>query len=201
VLWDSNAFPEAESLDAAAGDTPVWLTRVDGHAGWANSAAMELAGVDASTRDPEGGQILRDAEGRPTGVFVDNAMSLITRNIPDISLEERKYALELALESLAAQGLTSVHDAGISAATVQAYRELQAEGRMPIRVNAMLAATDPALPRLLAEGHFVSEDGLLKIDSVKISADGALGSRGAALIEEYSDDPGNRGCCCMSPAR
>jgi len=82
---------------------------------------------------------------------------------------------------------------------VQAYRELQAEGRMPIRVNAMLAATDPALPRLLAEGHFVSEDGLLKIDSVKISADGALGSRGAALIEEYSDDPGNRGLLLHEP--
>ncbi len=199
VLWDSNAFPEARSLDEAAGDTPVWLTRVDGHAGWANSAAMELAGVDATTADPEGGQILRDEEGRPTGVFVDNAMALISRNIPETSLEERKYALELALDSLAAQGLTSVHDASISALTEQAYREMQVDGDMSVRVNAMLAGTDPELPRLLADGHFVSDDGMLKIDSVKISADGALGSRGAALIEDYSDDPGNRGLLLHEP--
>ncbi|MEX1197487.1 MAG: amidohydrolase family protein [Pseudohongiellaceae bacterium] len=199
VLWDSNAFPEATSLDAVADDTPVWLTRVDGHAGWANSAAMELAGIDASTADPEGGQILRDDEGRPTGVFVDNAMSLISRHIPDTSLEERKYALQQALESLASQGLTSVHDASVSALTVQAYQELQAEGAMPVRVNAMLAATDPELSRMLEEGHVISEDGMFKIDSVKISADGALGSRGAALIEEYSDDPGNRGLLLHEP--
>jgi predicted amidohydrolase YtcJ len=199
VLWDSNAFPDAASLDAVAGDTPVWLTRVDGHAGWANSAAMELAGIEVSTQDPEGGQIIRDAEGRPTGVFVDNAMSLITRHIPGISLEERKYALLQALESLAAQGLTSVHDASVAAQTVQAYRELQEEGTMPVRVNAMLAATDPELPRMLAQGHLVSADGMLKIDSVKISADGALGSRGAALIEDYSDDPGNTGLLLHEP--
>ena len=199
VLWDSNAFPEADSLDAVTGDTPVWLTRVDGHAGWANSAAMELAGIDATTQDPEGGQILRDAEGRPTGVFVDNAMSLIIQHIPELSMEEREYALRNALESLAAEGLTSVHDASISAQTLQAYQNLQQAGEMAIRVNGMLAATDPSIEQLLANGYIETEDGMLKVDSVKISADGALGSRGAALIEEYSDDPGNRGLLLHEP--
>lgn len=201
VLWDSNAFPSAASLDEYFGDTPVWLSRVDGHAGWANSAAMTLAGVNAATADPDGGQIIRDAEGRPTGTFVDNAMDLITANIPQLSVQEQAFALRRSMLELAAQGLTSVHDAGISSSTVDAYKLLLEEGPLPIRVNAMLAAGDPRLPELLAQGHYASEDGTFTINSIKIVADGALGSRGASLIEDYSDMPGHRGLLLLEPDR
>ncbi len=199
VLWDSNEFPTAQSLDEHFGDTPVWLSRVDGHAGWANSAAMTIAGVDILTEDPDGGQIIRDVEGRPTGVFVDNAMDLITARIPRLGIEEEKLALRKAMLELAAYGMTSVHDAGVSAQTVQAYKELLQEGPLPIRVNAMLGAGDPQLEALLSEGHFASPDNTFTINSIKISADGALGSRGAALIEDYSDMPGHRGLLLLQP--
>jgi len=199
VLWDSNEFPSAASLDEYFGDTPVWLSRVDGHAGWANSAAMTLAGVNAATVDPDGGQIIRDTEGRPTGTFVDNAMDLITSNIPPLSIDEQVFALRRALHGLSAQGLTSVHDAGVSASTVEAYKRLLEEGPLPVRVNVMLGAGDPLLPQMLAAGHFTSADGTLTINSIKISADGALGSRGAALIEDYSDMPGHRGLLLLEP--
>ena len=124
VLWDSNEFPQAASLDAVVSDRPVWLTRVDGHAAWANSLAMELAGISDDTEDPVGGQIIRDKEGKATGVFVDTAMSYVREQIPATSFEEEKVALTTALNSLATYGITSVHDAGISSSTIAAYKEL-----------------------------------------------------------------------------
>lgn len=201
VLWDSNAFPEAASLDAAIGDRPIWLSRVDGHAGWANGAALRIAGIDLQTPDPDGGQIIRDAEGRPTGVLVDNAMRLVSSKIPPLSVDEQKFALRNAMTALAAEGLTSVHDAGISATTVAAYQALVEEGPLPIRVNAMLSATDTDIEGLLAAGRYQSSDSTLAIHSIKIVADGALGSRGAALIEDYSDMPGHRGLLIHSNDR
>jgi hypothetical protein len=193
VLWDSNRFPSAVSLDAQVSDKPVWLTRVDGHAGWANSAAMTLAGIDRDTEDPTGGQIVRDAEGNATGVFIDTAMAYIGASIPASSKQEQIVALDTAMRSLAAYGLTSVHDAGVGSASITAYKELLATGPLPIRVNAMLAATDPFYQDRLDEGHFRSADDTFAINSVKVVGDGALGSRGAALIAEYADDPGNTG--------
>ena len=201
VLWDSNEFPSAETLAAAGVDTPMWFSRVDGHAGWANQAAMELAGIDSSTPDPDGGMIIRDAEGRATGTFVDTAMRLITRNIPQPTIEEQKMALRLAMQRLAEQGLTSVHDAGVGSSNLQAYRELLEEGPLPIRVYVMLAATDTQFAEHLADGHFISDDGTLSVRSVKISSDGALGSRGAYLNEDYSDQPGHRGLLLHTPER
>lgn len=201
VLWDSNEFPNAASLDAAGSEVPMWFSRVDGHAGWANQAAMDLAGVDASTPDPEGGMIIRDTEGRPTGVFVDTAMSYITRQIPDLSIDDQKRALLSAMHSLAELGMTSVHDAGISSTTIQAYKELAEEGPLPIRVYAMLSANDDAYAERLAEGYIETGDDTFVMRSVKIVADGALGSRGAYLNEEYSDQPGHHGLMLMSPDR
>jgi len=200
VLWDSNEFPSAAALEAA-GDTPMWFSRIDGHAGWANSAAMELAGVDATTPDPDGGMIMRDSEGRPTGTFVNNAMRYITQHIPAPGLEDQKLALRSSMNALAAEGLTSVHDAGVSSVTLQAYKELLEEGPLPIRVYAMLAGLDPQLPDRLAEGHFISDDNTFVVRSVKISADGALGSRGAYLNEDYTDMPGHRGLLQITPER
>lgn len=201
VLWDSNEFPSAQTLAQVQTDTPMWFSRVDGHAGWANQAAMELAGIDASTPDPDGGMIIRDSEGRPTGTFVDTAMRYITRHIPALSIDDQKLALRRAMLALAEQGLTSVHDAGVSSATLQAYKELLDEGPLPIRVYVMLAGGDDELADRLAEGHFVSADSTLAVRSVKISADGALGSRGAYLNEDYSDQPGHRGLLLLSPER
>ena len=193
VLWDSNEFPTASSLDALVSDRPVWLTRVDGHAAWANTMAMELAGIDGNTEDPVGGQIIRDENGNATGVFVDTAMSYIREQIPDTSFEEQKVALIAAMKSLATYGITSVHDAGIGSSTISAYKELVADAPLPIRVYAMIAASDPLYQDRLEEGFIESDDLTFAIESVKVVADGALGSRGAALIEDYHDDPGNRG--------
>ncbi|HAO87986.1 MAG: amidohydrolase [Gammaproteobacteria bacterium TMED163] len=193
VLWDSNEFPTAASLDALVGDRPVWLTRVDGHAAWANTMAMELAGINQDTEDPVGGQIIRDENGNATGVFVDTAMSYIREQIPDTSFEEQKVALIAAMKSLATYGITSVHDAGIGSSTISAYKELVEDAPLPIRVYAMIAASDPLYQDRLEEGFIESDDLTFAIESVKVVADGALGSRGAALIEDYHDDPGNRG--------
>lgn len=201
VLWDSNEFPQAASLDALVSDKPVWLSRVDGHAGWANSAAMELAGINRRTEDPDGGQIIRDEDGNATGVFIDNAMGLIRSQIPDTSIEEQKFALRTAMLELAKQGLTSVHDAGVGSSTIEAYKQLLEEGPLPIRVNVMLSAGDTFYTQRLAEGHFRSADDTLTMNSVKIAADGALGSRGAAMIDDYSDQAGHTGLLLLSPER
>ena len=201
VLWDDNNFPGSSSLDAALAEIPVWLRRIDGHAGWANSAALELAGIGITTPDPVGGQIIRDDEGRPTGVLVDNAMSLVTSRIPPLTADELKFTLSRAMSELTRFGLTSVHDAGISATTVEAYKSLLEEGPLPIRINAMLSATDPANAANLAAGHYRSTDNTLTINSVKIAADGALGSRGAALIDDYTDMEGHRGLLLHEPQR
>ena len=101
VLWDSNAFPNSSSLDAEVSDKPIWLSRVDGHAGWANSAAMALSGINRQTEDPDGGQIIRDENGDATGVLIDNAMALVRSNIPALTSEEIKYALTTSMKSLA----------------------------------------------------------------------------------------------------
>ncbi len=193
VLWESKKYPQAVSLDEYFKNTPIWFERIDGHAGWANSKAMLLAGIDHTSVSPDGGEIIRDAKGNPTGVFIDNAMNLITDNIPKTSSQEMKLALVKAMKALAKVGLTSVHDAGISNANIEAYKTLAAENNMPIRVNAMIDINDKNLNALLQQGHFKTPDDKFIINSVKISADGALGSRGAALVHEYSDLANHKG--------
>ena len=193
VLWKNKQYPQAVSLDEYFKNTPIWFIRVDGHAGWANSKAMQLAGIDHTSISPDGGEIIRDAKGNPTGVFIDNAMNLITDNIPETSPQEMKSALVTAMKALAKVGLTSVHDAGISNANIEAYKALATENNMPIRVNAMIDINDKNLNSLLQQGHLETPDNKLTINSVKISADGALGSRGAALIHDYSDLANHKG--------
>ena len=193
VLWENREFPKAKSLDDLISDKPVWLTRVDGHAGWANSEALELAGIDQDTLDPVGGQIIRDRDGNATGVLIDTAMNFVSSKIPKPTIEDEKVALTAAMKALAAYGLTSVHDAGINSQTVRAYKEMVTESPLTIRINAMLSASDPLYQDRLAEGLYSSKDQTLVINSVKIVSDGALGSRGAALLEEYADDIGNKG--------
>lgn len=193
VQWDKKSFPTKHSLDAAFPDKPVWLSRVDGHAGWANSKAMELAGITRHTKSPDGGSIIRDNNGEPTGVFIDNAMALIEKNIAPLTLTQQKDILLKAMGSLASLGLTSVHDAGIDSENLKAFQELSDEGKMPIRINAMLYLPTKNWQKTLAKGTFHSGDDMLNFNSVKIQADGALGSRGAAMIEDYSDHAGHKG--------
>jgi len=195
--WPNKEFPQRNSLDEAITDRPVYLTRVDGHAAWANSKALELAGITAATVSPEGGDIIRDSNGEPTGVLIDNAMALIEQKLPAASIEQTKQALQLAFDHLLAQGITSVHDAGIDALNLKAYQDLAAQN-MPLRVYAMLSGSEPKLAELLAQGAIVSDDDKLTVRSVKIYADGALGSRGAALLEPYSDSPHQHGLMVTS---
>ncbi len=200
VLWKNKQFPNALSLNEYFKDIPVWFKRIDGHAGWANAKAMALAGVTSESVSPDGGEILKDEHGQPTGVFIDNAMLLITANIPQPNQQEIKFALTKAMNALASVGLTSVHDAGINSENIKAFKALVVEQNMPIRVNAMIDINDQHIDELLAQGHFASADDMFIINSVKISADGALGSRGAALIQDYSDKKGHKGLMLYSQA-
>jgi len=197
--WPVKEFPTAALLDSALGDRPVVLERVDGHATLANSAAMRAAGVTAATQDPEGGRIVRDANGNPTGIFIDAASSLIDRAVPAASAEQRKARVLAAARAIAATGLTEMHDAGIDAATITAVQELIDEKRFPIRVYAMLGDDDALLRTWFDSGPLVAYGGRLTVRAVKLYADGALGSRGAALLAPYSDDPGNSGLMVSRP--
>jgi predicted amidohydrolase YtcJ len=192
--WGDGEFPTAEDLDKAVNDRPVWLSRVDGHAGWANSKAMELAGITAETESPEGGKIIRDENGQPTGVFVDEAEQLIASHIPEPTVEEREMALEKALQQMRSKGLTSVHDAGVSAETWKLYKKFADEEKLSTRIYAMIGGAEDTFDKLGKNGPITSyADDLLALRSVKIYGDGALGSRGAAMLEPYSDDPDNTG--------
>jgi hypothetical protein len=195
-LWPDEAMPTHDALSAATPDHPVLLRRVDGHATLANARAMDLAGVTAATPDPPGGEILRDAEGRPTGVFVDAATDLLPRapDADEATLERRAL---LAQRACFAAGLVGVHDAGVDERTLQVYERLMQRGALKMRINAMLswdasgtAEPAPWLQARLARGPVTgAHGGRLSIRAVKIYADGALGSRGAALLEPYADRP------------
>jgi len=193
VQWPSKNFPTAKSLDQYFPDKPVFLERVDGHAVWVNSKAMAIAQINKNTKSPIGGEIIRDNKGQPTGVFIDNAMELIVKKIPALTINQQKNILVKSMNSLASLGLTSVHDAGIDSDNLQAFQELVNEDKMPIRINAMLYLPSKNWQKILSEGILKSPDDMLNFNSVKIQADGALGSRGAALIGDYSDHAGHKG--------
>lgn len=193
VLWASKEFPNRDALDVVAADRPIAFERIDGHALWVNSAVLSLAGIHTETLDPDGGQIIRDEKGAATGVLIDNAMDMVYRIMPPPS-SAQLMAFELrAMENLASLGVTSVHDAGINATEVRALQALHEKQQMPVRVYAMLNVLDPDNDEYLSRGPIPDPQRMLDIVSVKISADGALGSRGAALFEDYSDEAGNKG--------
>ena len=198
--WDQTnwggAFPTARDLDEAAPNHPVFLSRVDGHAGWVNSKALQLAGIGKDTRDPPGGKIIRDAEGRPTGILIDRAMALVRSLAPAPGADQVKRQIALAATACAALGLTTVHDAGVGVADLQAYRELIARDELPLRVYAMIGGEGPLWKEYLARGPEIGEH--LTVRSIKLFGDGALGSRGAALWQPYTDDPGNTGLLLTS---
>ncbi|UJB20593.1 MULTISPECIES: amidohydrolase [Lysobacter] len=203
--WDQNdwldpRFPNAEDLDTEFSDRPVWLQRIDGHAGWANSAAMSAVGRDLSGDwQPDGGRILRDDHGKPTGIFIDDAMALLEKARPPLDAAATERALTLGMQAAIAEGLTGVHDARVDMSVLRAYQRLADRKQLPLRITAFADGDDDVLELLCREGLYQHPSGRLKLRTVKLYADGALGSRGAAMLEDYSDDHGNRGLLRMSP--
>jgi predicted amidohydrolase YtcJ len=198
--WPVKEFPAHDLLTAAAPNNPVYLTRVDGHAAVANKAAMDAAGLTRETTDPDGGRIIRDANGNPTGTLIDKAMGLVSNKIPPTTREQLEEQILLADAEARRLGLTMVHDAGANTETVEAYKRLIDSGKLQTRLYVMLRG-----PMSMLKPHFdagpIANYGNhhLAVRAVKISADGALGSRGAALLEPYADEPGNSGLLVNPP--
>jgi predicted amidohydrolase YtcJ len=192
--WKLGRFPTAQELDGAVADRPAWLERVDGHAGWANGRALALAGITDRTPDPVGGKIVRDAAGHATGVLVDAAQGLIEKVLPQPTEQEARTMLDRALDRMASVGLTSAHDAGIGVAQDRLYRDYADHGKLTARIYAMIGGTGADFDQLAQNGplNTYGHD-MYALRAVKLYADGALGSRGAALLAPYTDDPHSHG--------
>lgn len=190
--WGLGRFPTAADLDAVVSDRPVWLERVDGHAGWANSAAMQAAGVKPDAKDPPGGRIERTG-GKPAGVFVDAAEALVSKAVPPPRAVDRDAALMAAQTHLLALGITGIADMGTSIDDWQAYRRAGDEERLYVRIMAYAGGIDAMVAIAGPRPTPWLYDDRLRLNGVKLYLDGALGSRGALLKADYADKPGERG--------
>jgi len=191
--WEVQEYPDRGMLDEIIPNRPVFLRRIDGHAAWANSDALKRANITKDTPDPEGGEILRDENSEPTGILIDNAVDLVFDVIPEIGPEETRRRITMAMDHCVAHGLTGVHEAGASWSRAQVYRDMAAKGELGLRVYAMYTDLPSTLEKAYAEGPVFTDDGMLTIRAIKLYADGALGSRGALLMDDYTDQPGHRG--------
>ncbi len=204
--WDEmpeetvKGFQTPDLLSSVSPDNPVYLRHASGHAGFANAKAMEISGLKLLPQEGidefevEGGEVIRDDLGRPTGVFNERAQTLITRQIPESTPETDRKAFELAVAACQRDGITGFHDAGIGREAIALFEQMKAEGKMNVRLYTMLTGWDKELLQEWYErGPLVDPDHLLTIRSVKLNCDGALGSRGAWLLESYSDRPGHFG--------
>ena len=193
VLWLNKEFPTKESLDKTDIDRPIVLRRIDGHAAWVNNKAIEIAGINDSTPDPQGGKIIRDSKGKATGVLIDTAIDLVESKIPSPTLLEQDYAFDKSFAHLLSLGIVSVHDAGVSQLDLDIYKKRLKQNRLPVRIYGMLSGSSKNLYQWLNNGRITDDTDFLSIRSVKLYSDGALGSRGAALLAPYSDDIDNKG--------
>jgi predicted amidohydrolase YtcJ len=199
-LWPTRAFPTRASLDRTAPDHPVALVRIDGHATWANSAALAAAGIDRATPDPSGGLIARDAHGEPTGLLIDTAQRLLQRVEPRPSDDQFDRAVRECIGDCLAVGLTGIHEMGVELYALASYRRLLERGQFPFRNYVAVARRSESTWAHYREvGPETLGDGRVVVGAVKLLADGALGSRGAALHEPYCDDPGNTGLVLVPP--
>jgi predicted amidohydrolase YtcJ len=198
--WSDTRLPSNAALSAATPDHPVMLSRVDGHAQLANAAAITKAGISSATKDPEGGRILRDANGAATGVFVDNAQTLLesaARGGPPLNMRE---VLRNAVREANKWGLTGVHDMGVSSAVVATYEQAAQAGELTLRAYVLMSGDSASLAWAFNRGPRSAQfDGHLWVRSIKLYGDGALGSRGAALLDPYADDEKNNGLLVMQP--
>lgn len=183
--------PDAAQLAQASRGDLVILERVDSHALWVSPSVLQRAGINRDTRDPPGGRIERHPDGTPTGILVDRAMALVESLVPEPTAAELDVLMLGAARRCARAGLTSVHDAGIEAATWQSLLRLEAQGSLPVRVHALQRDNDPQADAVLAEGPL--RQGRVHLRGVKYFVDGALGSRGAAFFEPYADGKGGVG--------
>ena len=192
--WKLGRFPTASDVDAVVSDRPVWFERVDGHAGWANSRALAAAGITDNTPDPAGGKIMRDANGKATGVLVDAAKALVEKVLPSQTEAEGRVVLERALGEMARVGLTGAHDAGLGVAEDRLYRAYADQGKLTARIYGMIGGTDADFDALAKNGPLKTYGKeMYALRAVKLYSDGALGSRGAALVKPYSDEPHSHG--------
>ncbi len=188
-LWPEKSFPDNKRLNELFPDVPVYLVRVDGHAAWCNSKALELSGITAKTNITGGAVLLKN--GQPTGVLIDNAKELVFSMVPAPSVELKTKALLEAQKNCFAAGLTSVTDCGLSKEIILLIDSLQKSGELRMRINAMMDPSDENLAYFLKSEPYITDR--LQVNTIKLYADGALGSRGAYLLDDYSDQPGNRG--------
>ncbi|MCH9692002.1 MAG: amidohydrolase [Gammaproteobacteria bacterium] len=201
TLWPEKSFPTAASLDASDITRPIVLERIDGHAIWVNSRALEIANITDSTPNPKGGKIERDHKGRATGVLIDNAANLVTVKIPKPSLKEQTYVFDRAFSHLLSLGITSVHDAGVNQLDLSIYKQRLKENQLPVRIYGMLSGSSLKLKHWLKQGILSDPEDRLSIRSVKLYADGALGSRGAALLAPYTDASHHTGLLLSKPEK
>lgn len=190
--WEVKSWPTREELDRVTPNNPAYLKRVDGHAALVNSLALELAGIDDATPDPPKGKIIKDG-GRPIGVLIDDAMDLVGDVVPPPTVEAKRRAILRAADLCISAGLVGVHEAGVSRETLELYRRMADSGELPFYVYAMISGQDSTLGEVLDRGPEIRRGGTLTVRAIKLYADGALGSRGAALLEPYSDDSENTG--------
>ncbi len=189
-----NGFPLHDALSAVSPDNPVFLRHASGHASFANAKAMEIAGVTAETPQPTGGEIIKDSSGRPTGIFTERAGGLVGRHVPDSTPARNSQALKLAVANAVENGITSFHDAGVGTNTVERYQKAIDDRDMKIRMYVMLRLGDEGLEQWYERGPIIGYgNNHLTVRSIKITSDGALGSRGAWLVDDYSDRAGHTG--------
>jgi predicted amidohydrolase YtcJ len=188
-LWPEKEFPNNQRLTELFPDVPVYLVRVDGHAAWCNAKALALAGITTTTKI-DGGEVLLK-NGKPTGVLIDNAKDIVANIIPAPDLKLKIKALLSAQKNCLAVGLTSVTDCGLPENIILLMDSLQKQGLLKMRINAMMEPEKANMEGFLKKGPYLTER--LQVNTIKLYADGALGSRGAFMLNDYSDDPGNRG--------
>ena len=200
TIWEDKSYPTKEELDAVAPNNPVVMERTDGHMIWVNSKTLELAGITKDSQNPQGGEILKDAAGNPTGCLTDTAGEPVQKIIPALSADREKEAILKAQDQLLSYGFTSIMDAGSNIGTIDLFHDLYKDGTMKIRLYSLIGG-DWGGTLGTAEREYISKnppqtelyDCRLSINAVKFFADGSLGSRSAALLEDYSDRPGHKG--------
>ncbi len=203
--WKDNEFPVHDDLSLLTPNNPVYLTRIDGNSVLVNAKALELAGISKDTPDPVGGKIIRKANGDPSGVLINEAMNLVSDKIPELTYQEKQERLRKAVKHCNQYGLTSVHEAGIGPEEIAMYKEMIAQNNLDIRLYAMLGKQEEQVLDIDLEPYFNENrlenywNYMLEVKSIKLFFDGALGSRGAAFFEPYSDDPDNFGLLRITP--
>ncbi|HSE42187.1 MAG TPA: amidohydrolase [Acidobacteriota bacterium] len=190
--WPVKEFPTAADLDSVSSGHPVVLERIDGHAIWVNSQVLKIAGITSATKDPDGGKILRNAQGNPSGILTDAAATLVERVTPAPSQGDLARYTKVALEEAASKGITMIQDAGTSGEAMQVFKQLASSNELPVRIYSMVSYGTRFAETFLNQGP-ANYGPFLDVRSMKMYMDGALGSRGAALLEPYSDDPNNTG--------